>query len=204
MAVNHEQSDVSKPKASKRPPEKTKLCHTPPGNLVQMQTDQDDDGRPLETLKATSPVIQPQAEISAQDDQSVFFDAEAGNHNTMAPCISWLEADKSPPPWEDVSSSCTRRGDLRFLEEQGCFCLPDPLILAEFLDQYFLHVHPMLPMLREHEVWARGAEFDDMTGSQLAEKLSMVLIQAMLFSACPVRILSLSAASILRLSEFPA
>ncbi|KAH8600020.1 hypothetical protein B0O99DRAFT_590435 [Bisporella sp. PMI_857] len=43
--------------------------------------------------------------------------------------------------------------DLRFLKDHGCFLVPAKPILDEFIQQYFLHVHPLLPVLDETEFW---------------------------------------------------
>ncbi|ORY69028.1 uncharacterized protein BCR38DRAFT_472437 [Pseudomassariella vexata] len=44
-------------------------------------------------------------------------------------------------------------GDIRYLESQGCLRVPTKSILDEFLRNYFLHVHPMLPLLNERDFW---------------------------------------------------
>ncbi|KAG7150210.1 Cutinase transcription factor 1 beta like protein [Verticillium longisporum] len=88
--------------------------------------------------------------------------------------------------WDDVGSSGIRKGDLRFLEQQGCFRLPSTNIFNEFINKYFFHVHPMLPILQEHKLWAREESVDVLDSSHLVKQIPMVLIQAMLFAACPL------------------
>ncbi|KAL2678472.1 hypothetical protein Neosp_009218 [[Neocosmospora] mangrovei] len=55
--------------------------------------------------------------------------------------------------------------------------------MDEFVQQYFLHVHPTLPLINEQDFWA-------MYNAQPAEamstgRLSLVVVQAMMFLACP-------------------
>lgn len=73
------------------------------------------------------------------------------------------------------------------LESQGCLSVPMKPILDDLLKHYFLHIHPMLPLLNEAEFWesydTKSAEGD------LDEKprFSLLLLQAMLFASCTVR-----------------
>ncbi|TDZ46012.1 Cutinase transcription factor 1 beta [Colletotrichum trifolii] len=71
--------------------------------------------------------------------------------------------------------------DVNFLELQGCLRIPTRAILDEFVQQYFLHVHPLLPMLNEGDFWdvycANPATFPH-------ERVSLLLFQAMLFASC--------------------
>jgi len=39
--------------------------------------------------------------------------------------------------------------EVNFLEAQGCFRVPSRPILDEFIREYFLHMHPMLPIINE-------------------------------------------------------
>lgn len=74
--------------------------------------------------------------------------------------------------------------DVSYLEMQGCLRVPIRAIMDEFVKQFFLHVHPITPLLNEGDVW-------DMYGSQssgpsASDKLSLLVLQAMMFSACVV------------------
>lgn len=74
--------------------------------------------------------------------------------------------------------------DREFLVAQGCFTLPQRLILDEFIRHYFLHVHPMLPLLNEAEFWAAydgKRPHDDTAG-----KVPMIVMQAILFVCASV------------------
>ncbi|KAI1743368.1 hypothetical protein F4680DRAFT_409934 [Xylaria scruposa] len=71
--------------------------------------------------------------------------------------------------------------DVNFLESQGCLRVPTRAILDEFMQQYFLHVHPLLPFLNEGDFWNLYCH----QGSGVAgERMSLLVFQAMLFSCC--------------------
>lgn len=74
--------------------------------------------------------------------------------------------------------------DVSYLELQGCLRVPKKTILDEFVKHYFLHVHPLMPLINEGDFW-------ETYGSPLAEdssssRMSLLLFQAMLFAACAV------------------
>jgi hypothetical protein len=77
-------------------------------------------------------------------------------------------------------------GDIDYLELQGCFLIPRREILDDFIDHYFLHVHPLLPLFNEADFWKmychRGS--GDSTGS----KISLLVFQAVMFASCNVSI----------------
>lgn len=81
----------------------------------------------------------------------------------------------------DLDISGLLPDDINYLEGQGCFRVPTPEALDEFVQEYFLHVHPALPLLDEAWFWtiysrpARGRS-----------NLSLFVFQAMLFTACSV------------------
>lgn len=77
--------------------------------------------------------------------------------------------------------------DVSYLEMQGCLRVPVRTILDEFVKQYFLHVHPIMPLLNESEVWEMYAS--PSAGATSSEHLSLLVWQAMLFAACNVRVL---------------
>ncbi|KAL2755720.1 hypothetical protein ACRALDRAFT_1082152 [Sodiomyces alcalophilus JCM 7366] len=69
--------------------------------------------------------------------------------------------------------------DVNYLELQGCLRVPTRRILDEFVQQYFLHVHPLLPMLNEGDFW-------DMYCGPAAsnDTMSLLLFQSMIFASC--------------------
>lgn len=74
--------------------------------------------------------------------------------------------------------------DYRFLELQGCLLVPIHQILDVFVRQYFLHMHPMLPILEEGNFWDKYDNRHDV--QELNSKIPLLLFQAMLFACCNV------------------
>lgn len=75
--------------------------------------------------------------------------------------------------------------DVNYLESQSCFRLPTKAILDEFVQQYFLHVHPLLPIFNEGDFWDIYCQ--QATGSYTGQKISLLVMQALIFSSCNVR-----------------
>jgi hypothetical protein len=78
-------------------------------------------------------------------------------------------------------SSCLPN-DVIQMHSEGCFDLPTHTILDQFMEQYFLHVHPLLPLLNEADFWnlyssQRRADW---------EPLSLLVIQSMIFASSTV------------------
>lgn len=69
--------------------------------------------------------------------------------------------------------------DVRFMQLNGCFELPPMPILNELVRMYFLHAHPIVPLLDEGDFW-------DSFSCSNGEKISLLLFQAMVFAACAV------------------
>lgn len=76
------------------------------------------------------------------------------------------------------------REELSFLEQKGCLLLPKKPVLDQFLQQYFLRVHPILPVLRESDI--RSAFLGCSPSSTLQGPVALVIMQAILFLASPV------------------
>ncbi|KAL4789157.1 fungal-specific transcription factor domain-containing protein [Aspergillus venezuelensis] len=66
--------------------------------------------------------------------------------------------------------------DLALLEQRGSLSVPVRWLLDEFVREYFLHVHPTLPIVNEANFW------DAYTNSR-PEPIPLMLFQAMLFAA---------------------
>ncbi|CAI4213520.1 unnamed protein product [Parascedosporium putredinis] len=77
-----------------------------------------------------------------------------------------------------------RPHDQEFLIREGCFVLPQREYLDEFVRHYFLHVHPMLPILDEAE-FVEIYDGDTLSGSSVRE-LPMIVMQAMLFVSASI------------------
>ncbi|RGP72894.1 cutinase transcription factor 1 beta [Fusarium longipes] len=67
--------------------------------------------------------------------------------------------------------------DLAFLVSQGCFIVPQRAALDDFLRQYFLHVHPMLPILNEKDFWLSYNSVD----ADVEYEMPMLVLQGVLF-----------------------
>lgn len=86
----------------------------------------------------------------------------------------------------DLEVKNIKGSDINSLESQGCLSVPMKPILDELLQHYFLHIHPMLPLLDEGEFWesydGESAEGD----LDRKPRFSLLLLQAMLFASCTV------------------
>ncbi|KAH7012833.1 fungal-specific transcription factor [Ilyonectria destructans] len=71
--------------------------------------------------------------------------------------------------------------DLAFLEIKGALHVPVKSMLDEFVRQYFLHVHPFLPLVDEGEFWSSYRQ-DERANS--ARRIPLMLFQAMIFASC--------------------
>ncbi|KAK2667661.1 hypothetical protein RAB80_016852 [Fusarium oxysporum f. sp. vasinfectum] len=71
--------------------------------------------------------------------------------------------------------------DVDFLELNRCFHLPVRTVQEEFINQYFLYLHPYYPLVDEKEFWDMymGRESGDGKG----RPMSLLVFQAMLFAA---------------------
>lgn len=74
--------------------------------------------------------------------------------------------------------------DVKFLEMKGCLHVPTRPILDEFIRQYFLHVHPCLPLLNEADFWRIYRGKQDRPGKDTS--ISLFTFQAILFASCAV------------------
>jgi hypothetical protein len=87
--------------------------------------------------------------------------------------------------------------DLNFLESQACLRVPTREILDEFVQQYFRHVHPFLPILHEGDFWRLycppTVDGLGVIVSPQPVTISLLLLQAMLVTSCNVRNLCLKA-----------
>lgn len=74
--------------------------------------------------------------------------------------------------------------DASYLELQGCLRIPKKTILDEYVKQYFLHVHPIMPLINEGGFWEVYGS-TPVEGPR-SEKISLLMFQAMMFAACAV------------------
>ncbi|KAI8649275.1 Cutinase transcription factor 1 beta-like protein [Fusarium keratoplasticum] len=71
--------------------------------------------------------------------------------------------------------------DVAFLESQGSLHLPARILLDEFMQHYFLHIHPVLPLIDEGDFWAA---YQQRLGGFSTTTLSLPVLHAMLFASC--------------------
>ncbi|EEU34405.1 uncharacterized protein NECHADRAFT_21539, partial [Fusarium vanettenii 77-13-4] len=71
--------------------------------------------------------------------------------------------------------------DAAFLDTQGCFRVPVQPLLDELVQDYFLHIHPFLPLINEGDFWELYYHDPRYPPER---PMSLLLLQAMLFAAC--------------------
>ncbi|CAK7215769.1 hypothetical protein SBRCBS47491_002596 [Sporothrix bragantina] len=76
--------------------------------------------------------------------------------------------------------------DVNYLELQGCLRVPTRSILDEFVQQYFLHVHPLLPLFNEGDFWELYCQQPGGGGGGPSGegRMSLLVFQALLFATC--------------------
>jgi hypothetical protein len=72
--------------------------------------------------------------------------------------------------------------DVRYLEFTGSLHIPTRSVLDHFVREYFLHVHPVLPVVDERAFW--GMYDDSPMKIENSLRLSLFVFQSMLFAAC--------------------
>ncbi|KAH7012854.1 fungal-specific transcription factor domain-containing protein [Ilyonectria destructans] len=71
--------------------------------------------------------------------------------------------------------------DRLFIEAKGCLHIPVKPLMDEFVRQYFLNIHPFLPILDEGSFW-KTYQQEGVAGS--CTTISLLVFQAMLFASC--------------------
>ncbi|KAF2018781.1 hypothetical protein BU24DRAFT_488852 [Aaosphaeria arxii CBS 175.79] len=74
--------------------------------------------------------------------------------------------------------------DVCYLDQRGCFRVPSQAILDEFVQEYFLHVHPVLPILDEGEFWKSYNQTSESSSNESNNRIPLFLFQAILFAGC--------------------
>ncbi|KAH8664821.1 fungal-specific transcription factor domain-containing protein, partial [Ilyonectria robusta] len=75
--------------------------------------------------------------------------------------------------------------DVNYLEVKGCFKVPTQPFLDEFMQQYFLYAHPLLPVVHETQFWDIYRQIPNEEGSDGdSQAFPLLVFQAMLFVAC--------------------
>ncbi|KAL4887411.1 fungal-specific transcription factor domain-containing protein [Aspergillus karnatakaensis] len=90
-----------------------------------------------------------------------------------APFTEWTNF-----PFLDARMDCDLPDcDTNLLQQRGCLSVPVRPLLNELVREYFLHVHPNLPIINEADFW------DAYTDTR-RDPLALMVFQAMLFAAC--------------------
>ncbi|EXL41975.1 hypothetical protein FOCG_15333 [Fusarium oxysporum f. sp. radicis-lycopersici 26381] len=84
-------------------------------------------------------------------------------------------------PFLTLDMSGLEPDDVHYLESRNCLSVPTPDALDDFIREYFLHVHPGLPLLDEAQFWAVYSGDKEPCGEPT---ISLFLFQAMLFASC--------------------
>ncbi|CAG9961935.1 unnamed protein product [Clonostachys byssicola] len=72
--------------------------------------------------------------------------------------------------------------DIDYLVSQGAFRIPIRQVLWESMKQYFLYIHPLLPLVNEGDFWDMLRGHSKTTD----HKMSFLVFRAMLFVSCDV------------------
>jgi hypothetical protein len=83
---------------------------------------------------------------------------------------------------ESLSNLCQE--DMAYLKSNGCLDVPQETERDEFVRQYFLFVHPCLPIIDEAEFWHMYQRNNKQ--SKPSKKFSILVFQALLLASCPV------------------
>jgi hypothetical protein len=82
--------------------------------------------------------------------------------------------------------SQTSQESIGYFEMRKVLHLPTPTILHEFIQEYFLHVHPTLPMLDEEAFWNIYRSANPYAAAK--RRIPLFVLRTMLFAACSVSI----------------
>ncbi|KAL2844509.1 fungal-specific transcription factor domain-containing protein [Aspergillus pseudoustus] len=120
-----------------------------------------------------------------QDNAVAPLTETMGSGDTVGDATSTTNASTATGPWTEWTnyrfihakiSYNMPEWDINLLQQRGCFSLPVRGLLNEFVREYFLHVHPNLPVINEADFW-------DTYTSNRREPIPLMLFQAMLFAA---------------------
>ncbi|KAL2701499.1 hypothetical protein AAEP93_008318 [Penicillium crustosum] len=121
---------------------------------------------------------------------------QSSDHSTLvsqlsAHGLSFDDRGTNPPQSPDVpyteyafvelqQSMSLPSEDVALLASKRCLSLPTSNAIDEFVQEYFKHIHPSVPVLDEAEFW-RIYRNDQSTGP----KISLFVLQSLLLASCP-------------------
>jgi hypothetical protein len=74
--------------------------------------------------------------------------------------------------------------DIKYLEDQSCLRVPRRDVMNEMMNQYFRHLHPILPIFNEAHFWAMYHPVRYSALGYQERTIPLFVAQAMLFAAC--------------------
>jgi hypothetical protein len=74
--------------------------------------------------------------------------------------------------------------DISLLEQRRCFHLPGRPAIEDFMREFFKHVNPYLPTVDEADFWDKYTSTTPPAKGM--KRISLFLIQSIMFAACPV------------------
>ncbi|KAK5787920.1 hypothetical protein VI817_010416 [Penicillium citrinum] len=102
-------------------------------------------------------------------------DFNAGATSTLGAFIPWSQ-------YEFLSlATCSRlpQYDMESWNRENCLLIPRRPLLDYLIQEYFLHVHPNLPVMDESEFW-------DIYHGKSTKPISLICLQAMMFAGSSV------------------
>lgn len=131
--------------------------------------------------RTTFPSFQP-PEYPAATSSFPFGPQSNGSTSNLGVIFSYYSSFLDSEPLSHISPD-----DFKFLEYKGCLHLPVRSVLDSFVYEYFLHVHPCLPILNERDFW--DTYLDDGRRPRQRKPIPLFVLRAMMFSSCSVRTL---------------
>jgi hypothetical protein len=123
---------------------------------------------------------------TADHIKPALLDCQAAQTSPRSNTISASHVNFSYYPFLEMDFLSQLSSDsVNILESQQCFRIPTPGILDAFVREYFLHVHPNLPILNEAAFW----DLYRLSGPVPPDgsRISLFVFRAMLFASCSVR-----------------
>ncbi|KAL3474461.1 hypothetical protein BJX99DRAFT_260393 [Aspergillus californicus] len=77
-----------------------------------------------------------------------------------------------------------QQDDIKYLDDRACLQVPRRDLMDEMMDQYFRHIHPILPLFNEGEFWGMYHPLKYGSMSSCHGSISLFVLQAMLFASC--------------------
>ncbi|KAF9891856.1 hypothetical protein FE257_003341 [Aspergillus nanangensis] len=150
------------------------------GFVVQQQQTADQDDRHTTTTRGRLESITSNTNSQLEHIRSLIPDLDIRD---PAPSLPRGHVNYTVYKFLDFRGAASLpREDVAFLSSKGSLAVPERGLMNEFIRQYFLQIHPSMPVLDEAEVWDIYEQRD---GETDAGRISLFVFQALLFSSCP-------------------